>query len=259
MRGRVEPHLHLGELQRALRLRTRMLQLSAMDRDPGARQVVRRLLEAVLGHDVQRTSGLVRPELPAPCPELDPRQRPEHVCGVELVSLRPRGVRVLEQRPRALVLVAPHERICGDERCRLDHRASPTTPASSRARAVYSAAPASPTVAVRSATDRSARARSPSSPSRSAISSAACACTSAPRNPARKRVAEARRTSSAFVIGRRGAADDGSPDDADWLVLLNEDGNRVLTIQQKSGHYPAHLACRRRADSNAYGFQGIDG
>lgn len=26
---------------------------------------------------------------------------------------------------------------------------------------------------------------------------------------------------------------DGSPDDADWLVLLNEEGYRVLTIQEK--------------------------
>ncbi len=26
---------------------------------------------------------------------------------------------------------------------------------------------------------------------------------------------------------------DGSPDDADWLVLLDDNGNRVLTIQEK--------------------------
>lgn len=26
---------------------------------------------------------------------------------------------------------------------------------------------------------------------------------------------------------------DGSPDDADWLVLLDDEGNRVLTIQEK--------------------------
>jgi catechol 2,3-dioxygenase-like lactoylglutathione lyase family enzyme len=26
---------------------------------------------------------------------------------------------------------------------------------------------------------------------------------------------------------------DGSPDDVDWLVLLDQDGNRVLTIQEK--------------------------
>ncbi len=27
---------------------------------------------------------------------------------------------------------------------------------------------------------------------------------------------------------------DGSPDDADWLVLLDDSGNRVLTIQEKT-------------------------
>ncbi len=31
---------------------------------------------------------------------------------------------------------------------------------------------------------------------------------------------------------------DGSPDDADWLVLLDEDGNRVLTIQEKADTVP---------------------
>lgn len=31
---------------------------------------------------------------------------------------------------------------------------------------------------------------------------------------------------------------DGSPDDADWLVLLDEAGNRVLTIQQKKDTTP---------------------
>ncbi len=30
----------------------------------------------------------------------------------------------------------------------------------------------------------------------------------------------------------------GSPDDADWLVLLDEDGNRVLTIQEKKDTTP---------------------
>jgi catechol 2,3-dioxygenase-like lactoylglutathione lyase family enzyme len=27
---------------------------------------------------------------------------------------------------------------------------------------------------------------------------------------------------------------DGSPDDADWLVLLDDEGNRVVTVQQKA-------------------------
>ena len=31
---------------------------------------------------------------------------------------------------------------------------------------------------------------------------------------------------------------DGSPDDADWLVLVDEDGNRVLTIQEKKDTTP---------------------
>jgi catechol-2,3-dioxygenase len=31
---------------------------------------------------------------------------------------------------------------------------------------------------------------------------------------------------------------DGTPDDADWLVLLDSDGNRVLTIQQKTDTTP---------------------
>jgi hypothetical protein len=31
---------------------------------------------------------------------------------------------------------------------------------------------------------------------------------------------------------------DGSPDDADWLVLLDEGGNRVLTIQEKKDTTP---------------------
>jgi len=31
---------------------------------------------------------------------------------------------------------------------------------------------------------------------------------------------------------------DGSPDEADWLVLLDEDGNRVLTIQEKKDTTP---------------------
>jgi hypothetical protein len=31
---------------------------------------------------------------------------------------------------------------------------------------------------------------------------------------------------------------DGSPDDADWLVLLDDDGNRVVTIQQKKTTTP---------------------
>jgi catechol-2,3-dioxygenase len=31
---------------------------------------------------------------------------------------------------------------------------------------------------------------------------------------------------------------DGSPDDADWLVLLDHDGHRVLTIQQKRDTTP---------------------
>ena len=31
---------------------------------------------------------------------------------------------------------------------------------------------------------------------------------------------------------------DGSPDDADWLVLLDAAGNRVLTIQEKKGTTP---------------------
>lgn len=32
-----------------------------------------------------------------------------------------------------------------------------------------------------------------------------------------------------------GPPTDGSPDDADWLVLLDGGGNRVLTVQKKSG------------------------
>lgn len=31
---------------------------------------------------------------------------------------------------------------------------------------------------------------------------------------------------------------DGSPDDADWLVLLDADGNRVVTVQQKTDTTP---------------------
>jgi catechol 2,3-dioxygenase-like lactoylglutathione lyase family enzyme len=31
---------------------------------------------------------------------------------------------------------------------------------------------------------------------------------------------------------------DGSPDDADWLVLLDDDGHRVVTIQEKTGTTP---------------------
>ncbi len=31
---------------------------------------------------------------------------------------------------------------------------------------------------------------------------------------------------------------DGSPDDADWLVLLDDHGNRVLTIQRKENTTP---------------------
>ncbi len=31
---------------------------------------------------------------------------------------------------------------------------------------------------------------------------------------------------------------DGSPDDAGWLVLLDDDGNRVLTIQEKKDARP---------------------
>jgi catechol 2,3-dioxygenase-like lactoylglutathione lyase family enzyme len=31
---------------------------------------------------------------------------------------------------------------------------------------------------------------------------------------------------------------DGSPDDADWLVLLDDDGSRVLTIQEKKATTP---------------------
>jgi catechol 2,3-dioxygenase-like lactoylglutathione lyase family enzyme len=31
---------------------------------------------------------------------------------------------------------------------------------------------------------------------------------------------------------------DGSPDDADWLVLLDEDGDRVLSIQEKKDTAP---------------------
>ena len=31
---------------------------------------------------------------------------------------------------------------------------------------------------------------------------------------------------------------DGSPDDADWLVLLDDDGNRVVTVQEKKRTTP---------------------
>lgn len=31
---------------------------------------------------------------------------------------------------------------------------------------------------------------------------------------------------------------DGSPDDADWLVLLDGDGNRVMTVQEKQNTTP---------------------
>lgn len=31
---------------------------------------------------------------------------------------------------------------------------------------------------------------------------------------------------------------DGSPDDVDWLVLLNDSGDRVLTVQQKKDTVP---------------------
>jgi catechol 2,3-dioxygenase-like lactoylglutathione lyase family enzyme len=31
---------------------------------------------------------------------------------------------------------------------------------------------------------------------------------------------------------------EGTPDDADWLVLLDDDGNRVLTIQEKKDTTP---------------------
>ena len=31
---------------------------------------------------------------------------------------------------------------------------------------------------------------------------------------------------------------DGTPDDADWLVLLDDEGNRVLTIQEKKDTTP---------------------
>ncbi len=32
---------------------------------------------------------------------------------------------------------------------------------------------------------------------------------------------------------------DGGPDDADWLVLLDDDGHRVLTVQEKKDTRPA--------------------
>ncbi len=31
---------------------------------------------------------------------------------------------------------------------------------------------------------------------------------------------------------------DGSPDDADWLVLLDDNGNRVVTVQEKTNTTP---------------------
>ncbi len=111
-----------------------------MHRDPGAREVVRRLLDAVLDADVAGARRMLRREPPAPIPELDPRQLPEHVCAEELVALLPLSILVLEEPARRSILVAGVERIRRDERRRRSSRGSPTAPASSRARAAYSRA-----------------------------------------------------------------------------------------------------------------------
>ena len=126
---RVEPELLLGQLERALRMLARELELAAMDGDERDREVVLRHLEPVLDRDVVRARGVVGRELPAPGPELDPGEAPERAGAPRLVALAPLSVLALEQRAG---LVPPRRR-----RERVRRRpASPPAPAASPPTAV---------------------------------------------------------------------------------------------------------------------------
>jgi hypothetical protein len=68
----MEADLLLAELQGSLRLLQSELELPAVRGDPRDRDVVLIPLDAVLHADVARVGGMLRGELPAPAPQLDP-------------------------------------------------------------------------------------------------------------------------------------------------------------------------------------------
>ena len=108
-----------------------------MGGDPGDRDVVLILLDPVLDADVARAGGVVRRELPAPCPQLEPREIPEHLRAEELVALLPLSMLAFEHRA-CLVDVAgvdkhPETRTFASR----SRRGSPAAVARSRSRAAY--------------------------------------------------------------------------------------------------------------------------
>ena len=94
---RVEAELLLRQLEAALRMRSGELELAAVDRDDGDREVVLRHLEAVLDRDVVRTGRVRGCELEATGPKLDPGEAPECPGTSRLIALAPLVILALEQ------------------------------------------------------------------------------------------------------------------------------------------------------------------
>src|SRR5438093_4570716 len=90
--GWMKADLLLAELQASFGFLLSELELPAMHGNPRARNVVLVLLDAVLECDVAGVRGVGRRTLPSPCPELEPRELPDHLCVEHLVALLPLSV-----------------------------------------------------------------------------------------------------------------------------------------------------------------------
>ena len=190
----MEPDLLLAELQGSLRLLPRELELPAMRGDPRARDVVLISLDPVLDADVAGARGVLRRELPAPVPQLDPRELPEHLCAEELVALLPLSILAFEDRASLRRCrrsrTASRRRGCSPSAAGARRRRQPQA----RGRAPRTrASSASPTMPPSMWSCASASNRRTSSSRRSASSSAARVPSSAAANPFLNRSAQARR------------------------------------------------------------------
>ena len=158
------------------------LELTAMDGDDRDGKVVLRHLESVLDRDVVRAGGVLRRELPAPGPELDPRESPRARgrCTARRARATPAYSR--SSRARTSSLLADGASSVHDRVGRLLHQLRRRRRRSRDRRARVACAGAS-RVARHAAEDRvsalSASIRSTSSSSSSASSSAARACSRA--------------------------------------------------------------------------------
>ena len=94
--GRMEADLLLAEPQGAPRFVMSQLELTAVGRDPGARDVILVPFDPVLEAHVAGMGSVVCCALPAPAPEFDPRELPQHVRAEQLIAFVPLSILAFE-------------------------------------------------------------------------------------------------------------------------------------------------------------------